>query len=96
MIDNRTGLYNRSYGIEKVNDMISSGRNIAILVVDIDSFGKYNRVYGTKKGDKTLQQIANCVKIVSKPYTDVICHIESDKIMVCTPASSDKEPINLA
>ncbi len=96
MIDSRTGLYNRSYGIDRANEMINSGRNIAILIVDIDSFGEYNRIYGTKKADKTLQQIANCVKIVSKPYTDVICHIESDRIMVCTPAASSKEPTALA
>ena len=96
MIDSRTGLYNRGYGIDRANEMISSGRNIAILIVDIDSFGEYNRIYGTKKADKTLQQIANCVKIVSKPYTDIICHIESDRIMVCTPATSSKEPTALA
>ncbi|MBR4306000.1 MAG: GGDEF domain-containing protein [Ruminiclostridium sp.] len=96
IMDDRTGLYNRRYGIEKTNEMISAGKNIAILIVDIDRFGEYNRSYGTKKGDKTLQQIANCVKIVSKPYTDVICHIESDKIMVCTAVTSDKDCIGLA
>ncbi|MBQ8791295.1 MAG: GGDEF domain-containing protein [Ruminiclostridium sp.] len=96
IIDKRTGLYNRSYGAEYTNEMISKGQNIAVFVIDIDHFKEYNRYHGTQKADKALIQIANAIKIVSKPYTDIICHIDSDKIMVCTYADSEKEIISHA
>ncbi len=95
VIDGRTGLYNRSYGIDKANEMLKSGANIAILLVDIDSFGEYNRIYGTEQADDTLQRIANCVKIVSKPQTDTICRIDGDRLMVLMSSSSDKDAVLL-
>ncbi len=96
VIDNRTGLYNRSYGISRASDMIKEGTSIAIVLVDIDSFGEYNRIYGTELSDNTLQRIANCVKIVSKPITDIICRVDGDRLMVCIPASSDRDAVLLA
>jgi diguanylate cyclase (GGDEF)-like protein len=96
IIDKHTGLYNRNYGAEQAKEMLDKGKSIGILVIDIDHFKEYNRYHGTKKADKALLQIANGIKIVSKPYTDIICHIDSDKIMVCTYADTDKEVVGLA
>ena len=96
IIDKHTGLYNRHYGAEKTNEMISKGKDIAVLVIDIDHFKEYNRYDSASKADKVLVQIANAIKIVSKPYTDIICHIDSDKIMVCTYADNDREIVGLA
>lgn len=97
IIDKHTGLYNRNYGAEQINEMIQKkDKSVAVLVVDIDHFKEYNRFHGTKKADKALTEIANAVKIVSKPYTDIICHIDSDKIMVCTEAGTDKDAVEFA
>lgn len=97
IMDKRTGLYNRSYGAEQANEMIlKKDKKVALFVIDIDHFKEYNRYHGTKKADKVLLQIANAIKIVSKPYTDIICHIDSDKIMVCTTADNDNEVLGFA
>lgn len=95
-IDSATGLYSREYGIETAKRLLEQGKGIALLVVDIDKFGEYNRSFGTSKADKTLREIANCIKIVSKPYTDITCHFESDRILLCMTADADKEPVMLS
>lgn len=94
-MDAATGLYSREYGIDTAQAMISGNNGTALIVVDIDKFGEYNRIFGTAKADRTLQEIANCVKIVAKPYTDLACHFESDRILLCMEAQSDKEPVLL-
>lgn len=96
VMDSRTGLYTRTYGIEQASAMINSGKNAAVLLVDIDRFSEYNRIYGTQKADKVLQQICNCVKIVAKSATDIICRFEGDRLLICMPASSDKEAIMMS
>lgn len=49
VMDSRTDLYNRAYGIEKATELLRSGNSIALLLVDIDNFAEYNRIYGTEK-----------------------------------------------
>ena len=96
VMDSRTDLYNRAYGIEKATELLRTGNSVALLLVDIDNFGVYNRLHGTEKADEVLANVANCVKIISKSMTDITCRYESDQILVCLPVESDKEAIVLS
>lgn len=96
VMDSRTDLYNRAYGIEKATGLLNEGKDIALLLVDIDGFAQYNRLYGNERSDEVLDRVSNCVKIISKPHTDIICRYESDTVLVCLPAKSDKEAIVLS
>ena len=96
VMDSRTDLYNRAYGIEKATELLRTGNSVALLLVDIDNFAEYNRLYGTEKSDEVLANVANCVKIISKSRTDITCRYESDKILVCLPVKTDKEAIVLS
>lgn len=96
VMDSRTDLYNRAYGIEKATELLRSGNSVALLLVDIDNFAEYNRIYGTEKADEVLFAVANCVKIISKPKTDIICRYEGDTILVCLTVKADKEAIVLS
>ena len=86
----------RAYGIEKATELLRSGNSIALLLVDIDNFAEYNRIYGNEKADEVLFAVANCVKIISKPKTDIICRYEGDTILVCLTVKADKDAIVLS
>ena len=60
------------------------------------NFVEYNRIYGTEKADEVLFAVANCVKIISKPKTDIICRYEGDTILVCLTVKADKDAIVLS
>ncbi len=96
MIDARTGLYNRTYGIEHVSSSLKSGESVAMLLIGIDSFKEYNRVNGSEKSDEVLRDICKCIKIVAKPKTDLTCRIEGDMAMVCLPAAADRDAVLFA
>ena len=89
VMDSRTDLYNRAYGIEKATELLRSGNSIALLLVDIDNFAEYNRIYGNEKADEVLFAVTNCVKIISKPKTAIICRYEGDTILVCLTVKAD-------
>lgn len=48
----------REWGIEQ----LSSGREITILFIDLDSFGEYNKKYGHPVGDRVLKRVAKLLK----------------------------------
>ncbi len=94
-LDRATGVYTREYGIGCAAEIMSQSR-AGLLLVDLDNFGEYNRAFGTQRGDKALRDVANCIKIISKPYTDVVCHLESDKLLVCLGIETEKDAVLLS
>ncbi|MCH5325302.1 MAG: GGDEF domain-containing protein [Eubacterium sp.] len=96
VIDSRTGLYNRTYGIEQVNEALKARESVAMLLIGIDHFKDYNRANGTDKSDEVLRDICKCIKILVKPKTDLTCRIGGDMAMVCIPADADREAVMTA
>ena len=66
VMDSRTDLYNRAYGIEKATELLRSGNSIALLLVDIDNFAEYNRIYGNEKADEAIKATLDVVNEVVK------------------------------
>ncbi|MCK6263610.1 diguanylate cyclase [Vibrio sp. ZSDE26] len=64
--DGLTGLYNRRFIDEKLNDMISwHGRHcfpLTLILIDVDNFKAFNDNYGHIEGDKCLIEIAKLTK----------------------------------
>lgn len=60
--DGLTGLYNRRYFVNRVNQYVNSGTKISIIFADIDNFKKLNDIKGHQKGDEALQQVAQIMK----------------------------------
>ncbi|MDE8718578.1 diguanylate cyclase, partial [[Eubacterium] siraeum] len=50
----------------------------------------------TAKSTSSAFSVANCVKIISKSKTDIICRYEGDTILVCLTVIADKEAIVLS
>ncbi|TAH75064.1 MAG: diguanylate cyclase [Anaerolineaceae bacterium] len=61
--DELTGLLNRKYFYEVLNEEYEKNKNapIALIILNIDDFRLYNQLYGTKEGDIALQKIAKSI-----------------------------------
>lgn len=69
----------REWGIEQ----LSSGREITILFIDLDSFGEYNKKYGHPVGDRVLKRVAKLLKD-SVGDTDVLVRYGGDEFAIGT------------
>jgi diguanylate cyclase (GGDEF)-like protein len=65
-IDPLTKLHNRRMFREKFEELLISAKkndkSISIILTDIDYFKNYNDFYGHIMGDKTLMEVATCLK----------------------------------
>ncbi|MDR2537530.1 MAG: GGDEF domain-containing protein [Treponema sp.] len=64
--DGKTGLYNHSFFMTRLNEEISRiKRNSfasSVVVIDVDSFKRFNDHYGHMAGDRVLEHIAAIIK----------------------------------
>ena len=64
--DELTGLFNRRYGIDAVNNEIAraqrSGRSLSFILMDIDHFKRVNDRFGHDIGDKVLTELAGLLR----------------------------------
>lgn len=79
--DALTGLWNRVYTEETVNEMISQGTKGALLMIDMDNFKAINDNYGHIAGDQTLKMFADTLRTLSGK-DDVLCRIGGDEFVV--------------
>lgn len=70
--DTLTGLYNRSYLVEKLDSEISRALRhnspMAVLMLDIDHFKRVNDSYGHSAGDQVLQCVGKVLKESCRVY----------------------------
>lgn len=79
--DALTGLWNRAYTEEAVNEMIAQGVKGALFMIDMDNFKAINDNYGHIAGDQTLKMFAETLKLFSGEE-DVLCRIGGDEFVV--------------
>ncbi|OGW26806.1 MAG: hypothetical protein A2X56_10520 [Nitrospirae bacterium GWC2_57_13] len=86
--DPLTGLLNRRYLLDRLEDEISRagrhGRALSILMLDIDGFKSYNDTYGHATGDKALIIIADSV-MTSIRAMDIAARFGGDELVVILP-----------
>ena len=76
--DPLTGISNRT-GYD--NFLATHTRNIALLLIDIDNFKEFNRVYGRETGNAVMVKLARALSTAFRS-TDFPCRIESDMFAV--------------
>ena len=85
-LDNFTGLYNKKYAIERIEDVMKKNpwlRN-ALILLDIDHFKSFNDTYGHALGDEAIQLVADTLKL-SFRKTDVVGRLGGDEFIVFVP-----------
>lgn len=85
--DGLTGLYNRRYFVNRVNQFVGNGITVAIIFTDIDNFKKLNDTMGHQKGDEALRQVAQIIKDAAEDIG--ICGRYGGEEMVILVTDSD-------
>lgn len=60
--DGLTGLYNRRYFVNRLNQYIKNDIPVSLIFLDIDNFKKLNDTKGHQKGDEALRHVASILK----------------------------------
>ena len=91
LIDPLTGLYNRRYLIEFLQEKALSARSlggrISILFMDIDHFKAVNDNYGHVVGDQVLQEASLIMKDVVR-QSDVVGRYGGEEFLIILPGTS--------
>ncbi len=89
MQDGLTGLPNRRmFDISlnsEFNRAMRNGNHIALVMIDVDAFKKYNDNYGHTAGDECLKQIAQTVQACVNRQGDLVARYGGEEIAVILP-----------
>lgn len=85
MTDPLTGLYNRAFLIEvlnnKINEYVRYGRSFSVMLVDLDRFKLVNDRYGHMVGDEVLK-IVSSVFINESRSSDIVARYGGEEFML--------------
>jgi diguanylate cyclase (GGDEF)-like protein len=88
MTDEMTSLYNHRYfKVRLENEMrehIERKKSLALVIIDIDHFKKFNDSYGHRTGDKVLIEVAHCIKDTCRS-TDVAARYGGEEFACILP-----------
>ena len=89
--DQLTGLANRRAFDEALlsefNRAMRSKTPLALIMLDVDFFKKYNDSYGHLKGDNCLKNIANSIKDLCKRSLDLVTRYGGEEFAIILPHS---------
>jgi len=92
--DPLTGLTNRRYFMEQINQAIESAKKesqmLAVMYIDIDKFKRINDSLGHDVGDQLLKQFAKRLK-ENVREEDILCRIGGDEFLVLLNSLKEKE-----
>ncbi len=84
--DSLTGLYNRRYFDQRIEELIHLARRsnslISLAMVDIDNFKRFNDEYGHLAGDYLLMDLGEFLKENLPRYTDFVARYGGDEMVI--------------
>jgi len=87
--DGLTKLYDRGYFDKRinnaVNDSIRSGKPLALIMMDLDGFKKYNDSKGHLMGDKVLQRVGRIILKTIRQRIDSCYRYGGDEFVILIP-----------
>lgn len=86
LLDGLTGLANRrQFDVilrETIAQSALSGKRIALIMLDVDMFKKYNDHYGHVEGDKCLQTVSYALKSMPSRKEDLIARYGGEEFVI--------------
>lgn len=97
--DQLTGLKNRRYLEQQLSDLLArenNGRNVAILILDIDHFKQVNDTHGHQVGDAVLQELAGHLEAETEARpNDFVARLGGEEFVVVMPGAGVQEGVAL-
>ena len=96
--DHLTGLYNRREWVEALKLQLlragRTGRQVAVLYIDLDGFKPVNDTWGHSAGDDVLVTVAQRLKLLVRPH-DITARVGGDEFAIScedlsTPADAEE------
>lgn len=88
VIDQLTGLYNRRYMVNQLQQLmhraVMGAKPVSVLMCDIDHFKSVNDTYGHDVGDEVLVEVAGRLRENVRPM-DVVCRPGGEEFLVIMP-----------
>jgi diguanylate cyclase (GGDEF)-like protein len=86
--DGMTGLFNRSFmeiALEReMNRAGRQGKQIAVMMLDIDHFKQFNDTFGHEAGDVVLREVAETMRLGVRSE-DIVCRYGGEEFVVILP-----------
>jgi len=86
--DRLTGLFNRAYFFEKLDELLGDeeAEPVSLIVMDLDDFKRHNDTYGHLEGDKVIQALARVIKSKIRD-SDIACRYGGEEFTVLLPGA---------
>ncbi len=98
--DPLTGIYNRGYINQRlpqeIRRAVRYGRDLSLLLADIDHFKQVNDTYGHLAGDAVLKQFARCVTETTRQQVDWAGRYGGEEFLVVLPETDQAGAMVLA
>ena len=97
LYDSLTGLPNRSYFLQRLKEMVedarTKGRQIGLVIMDIDNFKELNEAFGHVAGDHILRETASRIRSVVRE-NDFLARIGDDEFGVILSSHKAREAVD--
>ncbi len=91
--DTLTGLKNRRAMDHVLNRLITSGRDFALMHVDLDFFKQVNDTYGHAAGDSVLQRVA-AIMVECTRKSDTVARVGGDEFVLIFEGLMDRNRLS--
>ncbi|KUP92053.1 GGDEF domain-containing protein [Tritonibacter horizontis] len=91
--DTLTGLKNRRAMDHVLNRLITSGRDFALMHVDLDFFKQVNDTFGHAAGDAVLQRVA-AIMVECTRKSDTVARVGGDEFVLIFEGLMDRDRLN--
>ena len=98
--DGLTGLYNRRSLDERLGEewqrALRSARPLAVAMLDVDHFKRYNDHYGHGEGDECLRGVARALAGIAKRSTDFVARYGGEEFCLLMPDTELENALQIA
>ncbi|HXO20709.1 MAG TPA: diguanylate cyclase [Thermoanaerobaculia bacterium] len=99
-IDGLTGIANRRQFDATLNAewrrAVRAGTPLALVLIDIDDFKRFNDAYGHQRGDDCLQRVAGCLRARLQRAGDLVARYGGEEFVVVLPATAHEAALATA